>query len=73
MKWALELMFNHLSRIISSINRSLAEMETENNLHNDIEQEFMSFGERKRLEIWKSYLRKQMDSLKTTIADNMTL
>ncbi|KAL5285139.1 hypothetical protein ACFFRR_007089 [Megaselia abdita] len=59
-------------RAINAINSELGSTNL-NEIQSGIEQEIINFGQKKRLEIWKSFLRKQMDSLQATIANNMNL
>lgn len=57
--------------IMNLVNGFLSEMEPVNPKH--MEQEVDSFGEKRMLDIWKTYLKHQMESIKATIAKNMNL
>lgn len=66
---------SEMLRAISIINNLLSKIETfdVNAIKSRIDNEVLGFGQQQRLEIWKTFLRKQMDSLKKAITNNLNL
>lgn len=51
----------------------LSELDTEPSDQINIQDEVIDFGRKQREDIWRKFLRKNMESLKMAIANNMKL
>lgn len=60
------------SSVIQSLENLLSELDAESDQVN-IQDEVFEFGRKQRDEIWKKFLRKNMESLKMAITNNMKL
>lgn len=60
-------------RIISYMNDAISEIEVGNNDQMKVQQEWTEFGQKQREDIWRNFLKKQMEALKVAITKNMKL